>query len=60
MTVDDVKKGKPMPEGLLKILKKFKIDKKNAVYIGISSYFVRQNSKLLNSIGGAGGGAEGG
>tara|TARA_E500000178_G_C17026641_1_gene758354 strand:+ start:2052 stop:2666 length:615 start_codon:yes stop_codon:yes gene_type:complete len=38
VTVDDVKKGKPMPEGLLKILKKFKIDKKNAVYIGDSIY----------------------
>ncbi len=38
VTIDDVKKGKPMPEGLLKIIKKFNIEKKNAVYIGDSIY----------------------
>ena len=38
LTIDDVKKGKPMPEGLLKILKKFKINKKKAVFIGDSIY----------------------
>ena len=38
VTIDDVKKGKPMPEGLLKILKKFNIDKKDAVYVGDSIY----------------------
>ncbi len=38
VTIDDVKKGKPMPEGLFKILKKFKIDKRNAVYVGDSIY----------------------
>tara|TARA_X000000950_G_scaffold283942_1_gene385963 strand:- start:647 stop:1261 length:615 start_codon:yes stop_codon:yes gene_type:complete len=38
LTIDDVKKGKPMPEGLLKILKKFNINKKKAVYIGDSIY----------------------
>ena len=38
VTIDDVKKGKPMPEGLLKIIKKFNIKKKNAVYIGDSIY----------------------
>lgn len=45
VTVDDVKKGKPMPEGLLKILKKFNIDKKNAVYIGDSIYDYKCASK---------------
>jgi len=38
ITIDDVKRGKPMPEGLLKIVKKFNIQKKNAVYIGDSIY----------------------
>ena len=38
VTIDDVKRGKPMPEGLLKIIKKFDIQKKNAVYIGDSIY----------------------
>lgn len=38
VTIDDVKKGKPMPEGLFKIIKKFKIQKKNAVYVGDSIY----------------------
>ncbi len=38
VTIDDVKRGKPMPEGLLKIIKKFNIQKKNAVYVGDSIY----------------------
>ena len=37
VTIDDVKRGKPMPDGLLKIIKKFNI-KKNAVYVGDSIY----------------------
>lgn len=38
VTIDDVKKGKPMPEGLQKILKRFNLKKGNAVYIGDSIY----------------------
>ena len=38
ITIDDVKKGKPMPEGLLKIIKKFNIKKKDAIYVGDSIY----------------------
>ena len=34
LTIDDVKKGKPMPEGLLKILKKFNINKKSSIHWG--------------------------
>ena len=34
ITSDDVKYGKPSPEGLLKILKKVKIKKKNTYFIG--------------------------
>ena len=35
---DDVKKGKPNPEGLFKILNKFKLDNKDAFFIGDSIY----------------------
>ena len=38
VTIDDVKDGKPKPEGIIKILKKFQIKKKNAVFIGDSVY----------------------
>ena len=38
LTSDDVKKGKPHPEGVLKILKKFRVSKKNTIYIGDSLY----------------------
>ena len=38
LTADDVKKGKPNSEGVLKILKKFKIRKKNSIYVGDSIY----------------------
>lgn len=38
ITCDDVKKGKPSPEGVLRILKKFKINKENCVYVGDSYY----------------------
>jgi phosphoglycolate phosphatase len=38
LTSDDVKKGKPNSEGVLKILKKFKIRKKNSIYVGDSIY----------------------
>ena len=49
VTIDDVKKGKPMPEGLLKILKKFNIDKKEAVYVGdsIYDYQCAKNANIL-------------
>lgn len=38
VTSDDVKKGKPNPEGVIKILSKFKINHENCLYIGDSSY----------------------
>ena len=38
LTSDDVEKGKPNAEGVLKILKKFKIKKINSMYIGDSIY----------------------
>jgi len=38
ISADDVNLGKPNPEGVLKILKKFKIKKKNTFYIGDSLY----------------------
>ena len=38
LTSDDVKKGKPHPEGVLKIIKKFGVSKKNTIYVGDSLY----------------------
>jgi phosphoglycolate phosphatase len=38
ITSDDVEKGKPYPEGILKILKKNKVSKKNCIYVGDSIY----------------------
>ena len=38
VTSDDVKNGKPYPEGVFKILKKNKVTKKNCIYIGDSIY----------------------
>ena len=38
LTSDEVKKGKPHPEGVLKIMKKFKVSKKNTIYVGDSLY----------------------
>tara|TARA_E500000178_G_C16751067_1_gene630407 strand:- start:257 stop:805 length:549 start_codon:yes stop_codon:yes gene_type:complete len=35
---DDVKKGKPDPEGLLKILNKFRLNNKDAIFVGDSIY----------------------
>jgi HAD superfamily hydrolase (TIGR01549 family) len=46
---DDLKKGKPSKEGVIKILKKCKVEKKNCVYIGDSFYDYKaaKNSKIL-------------
>jgi len=38
ITSDDVMKGKPNPEGILKILKKTKINKKKCYFIGDTKY----------------------
>ena len=38
ITSDDVKKGKPNPEGIFKIIKKFGVSKKNTIYVGDSLY----------------------
>ncbi len=38
LTSDGVKKGKPHPEGVLKIIKKFGVSKKNTIYVGDSLY----------------------
>ena len=38
ITSDDIKKGKPNPEGLKKILKFFKLKNKDAIFIGDSIY----------------------
>ena len=38
LTSDDVKKGKPNPEGIFKIIKKFGVSKKNTIYVGDSLY----------------------
>ena len=38
VTSDDVKKGKPNPEGVIKILSKFRINHENCLYIGDSTY----------------------
>lgn len=36
VTSDDIKKGKPHPEGIFKILKKNNVKKKNCIYVGDS------------------------
>ena len=36
VTSDDIKKGKPYPEGIFKILKKNNVNKKNCIYVGDS------------------------
>ena len=41
VTADDVKNGKPHPEGLLKIIKKFKNNKKKTLFIGDSIHDFR-------------------
>ena len=41
VTADDVKNGKPHPEGLLNIIKKFKNDKKKTLFIGDSIHDFR-------------------
>jgi len=38
LTSDDVKKGKPNPEGIFKIINKFGVSKKNTIYVGDSLY----------------------
>ena len=38
ITSDDVLKGKPNPEGILKILNKTKIEKKNCYFVGDTKY----------------------
>ena len=38
VTADDVSMGKPNPEGINKILKNFKVKKKDTFYLGDSSY----------------------
>jgi len=48
ITLDDVKKGKPNPEGLLKILKKLKVKKRNSLYVGDTKfdYLTAKNAKI--------------
>jgi HAD superfamily hydrolase (TIGR01549 family) len=41
ITSDDVMKGKPNPEGILKILKKTKINKKKCYFVGDTKYDFR-------------------
>ena len=38
ITPDNVRKGKPNPEGLLKILKKLKVKKMNTLYVGDTKF----------------------
>ena len=38
LTSDEVKKGKPHPEGVFKIIKKFGVAKNNTIYVGDSLY----------------------
>ncbi len=45
ISADDVKFGKPNPEGLIKILKKFKVSNKNTIFIGDSIYDYRASKK---------------
>ena len=53
ISADDVKFGKPNPEGLNKTLKKFKVSNKNAIFIGDSVYDYkaskRANIKYLHA-----------
>jgi len=48
ITLDDVRKGKPNPEGLLKILKKLKVKKRNSLYVGDTKfdYLAAKNAKI--------------
>tara|TARA_B100000795_G_C22783906_1_gene433635 strand:- start:1499 stop:2116 length:618 start_codon:yes stop_codon:yes gene_type:complete len=48
ITSDDVKKGKPHSEGIIKILKKNKSEKKDCLYVGDSIYDYKsaKNSKI--------------
>ena len=48
MTSDDVLKGKPNPEGLIKILKKTRTKKEDSVYIGdtLFDYKTAKNAKI--------------
>ncbi|WP_075483190.1 HAD family hydrolase [Candidatus Pelagibacter communis] len=48
ITADDVINGKPNPEGLLKIIKKFKVEKKNCYYVGdtIYDFYAAKNAKI--------------
>lgn len=47
VTSDDIKKGKPNPEGLIKIMSKLKIKRKNSIFVG-DSLFDYQASKSAN------------
>ncbi len=48
VTSDDIKKGKPHPEGIIKILRRNKTKKKNCIYVGdsIYDYKTARNSKI--------------
>jgi len=48
ITPDNVRKGKPNPEGLLKILKKLKVKKMNTLYVGDTKfdYLTAKNAKI--------------
>ena len=46
ISADDVKKGKPNPEGLKKIISYFKTNKKNCVYVGDSLYDYRASNSI--------------
>ena len=48
ISADDVKFGKPNPEGLNKILKKFKVNNKNAIFVGDSIYDYKASKKANN------------
>jgi len=45
ISADDVKFGKPNPEGLNKILKKFKVNNKNAIFVGDSIFDYKASKK---------------
>ena len=48
VTSDDIRKGKPHPEGVIKILRKNKSKKKDCIYVGdsIYDYKAAKNSKI--------------
>ena len=48
VTSDDIKKGKPHPEGIIKILRRNKTKKRNCIYVGdsIYDYKAARNSKI--------------